>query len=71
MISNLNDGHLVKINDSSILWNNGSRRSAIDHAIVNSGMKELIFSASFVVFSPISEHKPLHIFSEDVLIDSS
>jgi len=58
LISNLDDWHLVKINGSCISWNSGSRSSAIDHAIVNSRMKELIFSASFVDFPPISDQKP-------------
>jgi len=52
LISNLNDWHLVNINGSSISWNSGSRCSAIDHIIVNSRMKEFIFSASFVDFPP-------------------
>jgi len=71
LISNLDDWHLVKINGSFISWNSGSRSSAIDHAIVNSRMKELIFSASFVDFPPISDNKPLLIFSEEVPKDSS
>jgi len=71
LISNLDDWHLVKINGSCISWNSGSRSSAIDHAIVNSSMKELIFSVSFVDFPPISDHKPLLIFSEEVPKDSS
>ena len=71
LISNLDDWYLVKINGSCISWNSGYRSSAIDHAIVNSRMKELIFSASFVDFPPISDHKPLLIFSEEVPKDSS
>jgi len=31
----------------------------IDHAIVNSKMKELLFSGSFIDFYPISDHKSL------------
>jgi len=62
---------LVKINGSYISWNSGSCSSEIDHAIVNSRMKELIFSASFVDFPPISDHKPLLIFSEEVPKDTS
>jgi len=34
-------------------------------------MKEFIFSASFVDFPPISDHKSLLIFSEEVTKDSS
>jgi len=52
---------LVKINGSCISLNSGSRSSAIDHAIVNSRMKEFIFS----------DNKPLLIFSEEVPKDRS
>jgi len=68
LISNLDDWHLVKINGSCISWNSGSRSSATDHAIVNSRMKELIFSASLVDFSPISDHKPLFLAKKSPMI---
>jgi len=43
LISNLVDWHLVKINGPCISWNSGSCSSVIDHAIVNSKIKELIY----------------------------
>jgi len=71
LVSNFDYWHLVKINGSCISWNSGSCSSAIDHAIDNSRMKELILSEFFVNFPPISDHKPLLIFSEEVPKDSS
>jgi len=46
-------------------------KSAIDHAIVNGKMKELIFSASFVDIPPISDHRPLLIVSKNIVKDNS
>ena len=61
---------MVKINVYCISWNSGSRKF-FHPTIVNSRMKEFIFSASFADLPSISDHKPLIIFSEEVPKDSS
>jgi len=70
-ISKFNDWYILEINGSPISWISGNRKSAIDHAIVNGKMKELIFSASFIEFPPISDHRPLLIVSKNIVKDNS
>jgi len=61
-VSNINGWYLFQLNGSPISWVSGSRSSAIDHAIINEPMKNLLSSASIIDFSPISDHKPLLVF---------
>jgi hypothetical protein len=58
-INYLGDWEIFPLNGSSISWISGNRSSDINHAIVNSKMKELLSSGSFIDYYSISDHKPL------------
>ena len=61
---------VLPINGSNISWSSGNKSSDIDHAIVNSKMLELISYARFVDFYPLSDYKPLIIYSKPSSNDS-
>ena len=58
-ISSLPGWEIYPVNGSSISWSRGNQSSDIDHALVNSRMKELLTSGSFIDYYPVSDHKPL------------
>ena len=59
LISNIGDWFILDLRGSSISWIRGDQESDIDHALINSHMKDLLSHGSFVDFPPISDHKPL------------
>ena len=64
LISNSGNWMILPLNGSNISWSKGSRQSAIDHALINSSMMNLISYGSFIDYPPISDHKPLLVFGK-------
>ena len=71
LISPLGNWMILRLNGSIISWSKGNHESAIDHAVINSSMMNLLSSGSFIDFPPISDHKPLLILGKSFSPDNS
>ena len=71
LISSLDNWMILPLNGSNISWNKGFRQSAIDHAVINNSMLNLISYGSFIDYPPISDHKPLLVFGKSFSSDNT